>query len=101
MIFVTLSVTMNNYAQMKPFIQPLHDTTSCQVFFAADNEDTQARLQDFKPPKHSFINYETLFNNDLVMPAYLPQIAGLMSFPAFRAPTEVFLDILIPPGNLS
>lgn len=63
---------------------------------AADNA-----LKDFKPPKHSFINYEAFFGNNILVLAYHPLIANLIFYDAFQLPPEVYPDIFVPPQNIA
>lgn len=58
-------------------------------------------LGDFKPPKHSFINYETLFGNVAVALNYNPLISDLLFYQILKTSPEVYLDIFIPPQNIA
>ena len=56
---------------------------------------------DFKPPKHSFINYETFFGNAAVVLIYNPLISDLLFYQTLKTLPEVYPDIFIPPQNIA
>ena len=58
-------------------------------------------MNDFKPPKNSFINYESFFGNSPLVIAYNPLITGLYFYQTLKAAPEVYSDIFIPPQNIA
>jgi len=98
MVMFTLTVTMHNNALK---VQQFQKTGFYNVFLTDIENDIEHGLKDFKPPKHSFINYETFFgNNTLVLP-YLPLIANLKYYHSLQTPPEFYPDIFVPPQNIT
>ena len=101
MIMVTLIVTTSNYALKKQLIEPLQDAASQTMFSISGNEEGDQGPDDHKPPKCSFINYDSFFADTGVVPAYIPVVADLIFYEAFQAPPDVYQDIFVPPQNLA
>lgn len=55
---------------------------------------------DYKPPKHSFIDYSTFLSPDHLLHAYKPSVSRLLRHEPFQAPPQVFLEIDVPPDHV-
>ena len=71
----------------------------CTSPLNADASQGQAHLGDFKPPKHSFIDYSTFFSPRSFLPAYNPTVSALFLYEPFQALPEIYLEIYVPPNN--
>ena len=54
---------------------------------------------DWKPPKHSFIDYSTFLSPTCVLHAYNPYVASLPAYEPYQAQPRVFLEIVVPPDH--
>lgn len=54
---------------------------------------------DYKPPKHSFIDYSAFLSPQFPLHSYLPIISTLTPHERLQAPPEVFLEIDVPPDH--
>ena len=55
---------------------------------------------DYKPPKHSFIDYSTFLGPHCLLHAYSPSVSKLLPHEPFQAPPQVFLEIEVPPDHV-
>jgi len=90
------------------FLLPNHELTVLQkqtvstASLTTDNGgEGDARLGDFKPPKHSFIDYSTFFAPKSFLPIYNPVVSRLLPHEPFRALQKVYLEINVPPDSLT
>ncbi len=54
---------------------------------------------DWKPPKHSFIDYSTFLSPTYARHAYAPYISGFGGYQRYQAQPRVFLEIVVPPDH--
>ncbi|ANA39929.1 MULTISPECIES: hypothetical protein [Geobacter] len=71
----------------------------CSANIEADG--AQADIDDFKPPKHSFIDYTTYFCPSGLVPIYQPSESRLLFAEPFRLPPQVYPEISVPPQNIA
>ena len=54
-------------------------------------------MADFKPPKHSFIDYTSFFGGIVAVPAYQPVIAFMSMVSDFQFLPTIYTEIPVPP----
>lgn len=81
-------------------LKPLEETLSAVALLSANDEEGGG-CADFKPPKHSFIDYTAICSIHGVFSEYLPSILNLAASEPFQFLPEVYLDIIVPPQNLA
>lgn len=66
---------------------------------SVDGQERQQfpELQDFKPPKQSFVDYTTFLLPDSGLPIYDPRVVRGGTRDASRTLPDVYRDIFIPP----
>lgn len=101
LLLITLHVAMHTVIFSSQLPDPLKEQMSLTCSVIAEEDGAEQNSDDFKPPKHSFIDYTTYFSAGSMTPAYLPH-EGRFSFAApFAIPQKVYLDIFAPPQNLA
>lgn len=101
LLVLTVHVFAHSLLIPKHALSSLQQETVCTVSFDTDNGgDVEKRLGDFKPPKHSFIDYSTFFAPNNLL-AYNPIVSRLRPHEPFQAPQNVYLEIKVPPDNLA
>lgn len=102
LLVLTVHVVAHSLLLPNHELTVLQNQTVSTAFFTTDNEsDGEARLGDFKPPKHSFIDYSTFFAPKSFFPIYNPVVSRLLPHEPFRALQKVYLEISVPPDNLA
>lgn len=101
LLIITLHVTGYSLMLTGQIFAPLQEqiTFSSSASFEAD--DSQTGIDDFKPPKHSFIDYTTYFCPDRLVPIYQPSESLLLFSEPFRIPPQVYPEIFVPPQNIA
>ena len=101
LLLITLHVAVHTVIFTSQSPDPLKEQISLACSVIAEEDGAEQNSGDFKPPKHSFIDYTTYFSAGSMTPAYLPH-EGRFSFAApFAIPQKVYLDIFAPPQNLA
>jgi hypothetical protein len=81
------------------------DSVQAQIVVSEANlanaSDEQTHLRDFKPPKHSFVDYTTYFSPKHASPGYNPETFKLSMHEPLLMYPEVYLEIHVPPDNLA
>lgn len=54
---------------------------------------------DWKPPKHSFLDYSTFLSPSCLMHAYTPVVTPLLPYERYQAQPKVYLEIVVPPDH--
>jgi len=73
-------------------------TNISQALYQADPVDTgKAAMGDFKPPKHSFVDYDFFFSCSSFIPLNPPHDSLLAIPPDTQAVPGAWPDIVIPP----
>ena len=54
---------------------------------------------DWKPPKHSFIDYSTFLSPNILLHSYVPFLSSLLAYERHQAQPLVFLEIVVPPDH--
>lgn len=67
------------------------------VDYSMDTRD----VQDFKPPKHSFVDYTDFLLTSSIQPPAMLTVARRVGAEASDSPLDVYPDIFIPPESLS
>ena len=101
MLVVTLFMVTNDYFLLKAELTSIQDDYSTAAFLENDETGNKSGEDDFKPPKHSFIDYSTFFYPNNFLPAYNPAVSKLLSHEPFQAMPQVYLEINVPPDSLA
>lgn len=102
LLLLTVHVVAHGLLLSKHAFIPLQEQAVCSASLATDNcGDVETRLGDFKPPKHSFIDYSTFFAPNNLLPAYNPVVSRLLPHEPFQTLPNVYLEINVPPDNLA
>lgn|GEM_PF-1453868 len=102
LLVLTVHVVVHSLLLPKHEIISLQEHAICTASFATDNGGgVETRLGDFKPPKHSFIDYSTFFAPNNALPAYNPVVSRLLTHEPFQAIQNVYLGVNVPPDNLA
>ncbi|AAR35680.1 hypothetical protein KIP69_11155 [Geobacter sulfurreducens] len=101
LLIVALHVTGYSLMLRDQAFAPLQEqiTFCCSANIEAD--DAQTDIDDFKPPKHSFIDYTTYFCPSRLVPIYQPSESRLVFAEPFRLPPQVYPEISVPPQNVA
>ena len=96
MVLVILTINLGS-VQLRFFVEDFRETVSAEASLNA-TEPSQAgyRLNDFKPPKHSFIDYGSFFSGS-IMPIRSSKATLLISYRVFLAIKDVYLELIVPP----
>lgn len=81
-------------------LKPLEEVVAPVAMLSAGDEGCGGNA-DFKPPKSSFTDYAAICNLDGFFSCFEPNIADQQATEPFRFLPEVYLDIFVPPQNLS
>lgn len=101
LLLITLHVVVHTVIFTSQSPEPFKEQISLTCSVIAEEDGAEQNSGDFKPPKHSFIDYATYFSAGSMTPVYLPH-EGRFSFAApFVIPQKVYLDIFAPPQNLA
>lgn len=65
--------------------------------YSMDNRD----VQDFKPPKHSFVDYTDFLLTSSIQPPATLTVARRVGIEVSDSPPDVYPDIFIPPEPLA
>lgn len=104
LLLLVLTVHILTHSLLKPKheLNSLQEQTVCTAsLVTTDSSVGETRLGDFKPPKHSFIDYSTYFYPNNFLPAYNPVVSRLLIHEPFQPLQKVYLDISVPPDNLA
>lgn len=101
LLIITLHVTVHSLVLTRLAFEPLQEeiATSHICSMSAEESDAEPGPEDFKPPKHSFVDYTTFFCPDRLVPIYQPSESRLHVAEPFRAPLHVYREIFVPPQN--
>ena len=96
MVLVILAMSLGS-VRLQLFVEDFRETVSSEASISAA-EPSQAgyRLNDFKPPKHSFIDYGSFFSGS-IMPIRSSKATLLISYRVFLAIKDVYLELIVPP----
>jgi len=102
LLILTVHIVAHSLLLPKRDLNSLQEQAVCTASFtAATDGDGETHLGDFKPPKHSFIDYSTFFCPNNFIPAYNPAVSRLLSHEPFQAVPQVYLEINVPPDSLA
>jgi hypothetical protein len=101
MLVVTLFMVTNGYFLPKAELTSIQDYYSTTATLENDDAVDNPDADDFKPPKHSFIDYSNFFYPNNFLPAYNPAVSRLLSHEPFQAAPQVYLEINVPPDSLA
>jgi len=98
MLILTLNVMMIGFAPEGASI----NSFKAGICHALSFEDTAGAgstydLANFKPPKHTFIDYTTFFGSAFNVPTYLPVIAFMIMGSIFQYLPTIYTEIPVPP----
>lgn len=103
LLLFVLTLHMLTYSLVLPTFElnSLQDALSEQVVctssLATISSGEQPLEDDFKPPKHSYIDYSAFLAPNFILNAYNPSVSRLLFYEPFQAPPQVFLEIVVPP----
>lgn len=63
------------------------------------SDDSYSLSGDWKPPKHSFIDYSTFLSPNILLHSYVPFLSSLLAYERYQAQPLVFLEIVVPPDH--
>ena len=102
LLVLTVHILAHGLLLPKHELISLQEQTVCTASLTTANDgDGETHLGDFKPPKHSFIDYSTFFAPNNFLPAYNPVVSRLLPHELFQALQKVYLEISVPPDNLA
>jgi hypothetical protein len=102
LLVLTVHILAHSLLLPKHELVSLQEQTVCTASLTTGIDgDGETRLGDFKPPKHSFIDYSIFFVSSNFLPAYNPVVSRLLPHKPFQALQNVYLDISVPPDNLA
>lgn len=99
LFLLTLHVFAYNVALPKQELSLRLEQILCTASFMEDDSTEEAHLGEFKPPKHSFIDYSTFFPPKYLIPAFNPIVTRLFTYELFQRQAQVFLEIHVPPDS--
>ncbi len=102
LLVLTVHVVAHGLLLSKHASIPLQEQSVFSASLATDSGgDAETRLGDFKPPKHSFIDYSVFFAPNDLLPAYNPVVSRLLPHEPLQNLPNVYLEINVPPDNLA
>ncbi|MBC8017422.1 MAG: hypothetical protein H7X83_02735 [Verrucomicrobia bacterium] len=101
MLAVTLFAVTHGYFLPQTELTSILDDYSITVSLENNESGNKSGEDDFKPPKHSFIDYSIFFSGHYIIPAYNPAVSKLLSHEPFQAVPQVYLEINVPPDSLA
>jgi hypothetical protein len=101
-LFLVMHLSVHSSMLSRQAFVSMQEEMSPICFIGAADEAGVPHADDFKPPKHSFVDYTTYFCPDHLVPVHLPREAVLSIFDSFRPPPPaVYFEIFVPPQNLA
>jgi hypothetical protein len=101
LLVLTLHIVAHGLVLPKFESASLQEQAVCTASLT-DGDSAQAMdLGECKPPKHSFIDYSTVFSRNHFIPAYNPNISRLLWYESFQVMPAVYLEINVPPDSLA
>ena len=102
LLVLTVYIVAHSLLLPKHELSSLQEQVVCMTSLTTGIDGNgETHLGDFKPPKHSFIDYSTFFAPNNFLPAYNPVVSRLLPHEPFQALQKVYLDISVPPDNLA
>lgn len=102
LLVLTVHILAHGLLLPKHELISLQEQSVCKVSLATAIDGEEEKQPDnFKPPKHSFIDYSTFFAPSNFLPAYNPVISRLLPHEPFQILQKVYLDISVPPDKLA
>ena len=96
LLFITLNVTVHSLWHPGQVFEHLHQGSESTCSLSTEEEKQSG---DFKPPKHSFIDYTSYLCSGVLLPDYLPLVFDLAFTEPFSWVPQVFLEIHVPPPD--
>lgn len=100
MAVVILISAVSGVALKEQLLEPLQDTVSHKVFIMSADENTDQGLDDDHKPRIYSLDHFATWGDSSKLPPYSPLIATLFFREPYRALTETYREIFIPPENL-
>lgn len=101
LVLMTLHLSVHALLHPGQVFEPLQERLSFAFSICAEDDCADHELGDFKPPKHSFVDYTGYFCPELLLADYLPLVTDLSFYEPFRTMPQVYLDIPVPPPNFA
>lgn len=101
MLIITVFTVTHGFYLSKSELVSVQDDFSRIATIESDEKGSYSGEEDYKPPKHSFIDYSSIFPFQNLTPSYNPRLARLNPFEPFQAIPQVFQEIIVPPDSLA
>lgn len=101
LLIITLHVTGYSLMLTGQIFAPIQEQITFSSSTSLEADDSQTGIDDFKPPKQSFIDYTTYFCPDRLVPIYQPCESRLIFSEPFRVTPQVYPEISVPPQNFA
>jgi len=101
LLTLTLHVLAHSLVLPKLEFVSLQGQAVCTATLTASDSGEQTHAGNFKPPKHSFVDYSTFFSPKHFIPAYNPSTSTLPVYEPFQVQPQVYLEIIVPPDSLA
>jgi len=101
LLVLTVHIVVHSLLLPKHQLSSLQEQVICTSLATDSGGDVETRLGDFKPPKHSFIDYSIFFAPNNLLPAYNPVVSRLLPHEPLQTLPNVYLEINVPPDNLA
>lgn len=104
LLLLVLTVHVIAHSLLLPKYDPIslqEQSVSTASFTTAIDGDGETHRDDFKPPKHSFIDYSAFFSPHYFLPVYNPVVSKLLPHEPFRTLQKVYFEINVPPDSLT
>ncbi|MBT0652012.1 hypothetical protein [Geomobilimonas luticola] len=79
----------------------LQEHAASSASLTDNDSEEQKEMGDFKPPKHSFLDYSNFFASSCLLPAYNPAVSRLLVYEPFASLSTVYMEIVVPPDSLA
>jgi hypothetical protein len=99
MLLLTLHVIADGVMTAKDSLEPLKERARQVATLTSDDDSDEPGLDDFKPPKHTFIDYSTYFLPHWTAPIFHPRMASLTAIDHLRLTHQFYPDVPVPPDN--
>ncbi|RNC67408.1 MAG: hypothetical protein ED859_14745 [Desulfuromonadales bacterium] len=101
LLALTLHVLAHSLVLPRFGLTSVQQQAAYSASLADSDSEEQEHQGDFKPPKHSFIDYSNFFSANCLLPVYDPEVSRLLSYEPYQALPTVYLEIHVPPDCLA
>jgi hypothetical protein len=101
LLALTLHVLGHSLVLPRLELTTVQQQAAYSASLADSDREEQKHQGDFKPPKHSFIDYSNFFSSNCLLPVYDPEVSRLLAYEPYQALPTVYLEIPVPPDCLA